>query len=106
MADAWQMVPRTRRVQDHALRAVRAALLIAGLCAGIALAELLLGLASPQIRRIPRLWQYDAELGWEHVPHARVRMVTPEFDVEVVINGAGLRGGDAARHGLCRGQRR
>lgn len=73
------------------------ALMLAGLCIGLLLGEAVLLFLAPQVRRIPRLWEYDRELGWKHIPHARGRMVTPEFDVEIAINADGLRDRDFAK---------
>jgi lysophospholipase L1-like esterase len=64
----------------------------AALGLGILLCEGVLALFYPQVyRRPPRIWQFDADLGWAHVPGGRGRLVTPEFDVEMRINQDGLR---------------
>ena len=62
-----------------------------GLAAGLALGETLLAWAQPQVHRRPDVWQFDAQLGWSHIPGATGRLVSPEFDVEVRINSDGLR---------------
>ncbi len=73
-------------------------LALASLFLGLLLCEGLLSLIDPQVyRRPPRVWQFDADLGWAHVPEGRGRLVTPEFDVEIRINKDGLRDGDYAR---------
>ncbi len=70
----------------------------AALALGILLCEGLLSLFYPQVyRRPPRIWQFDADLGWAHVPEGGGRLVTPEFDVEMRINKDGLRAGEYAR---------
>ncbi len=64
----------------------------------VALGEGLLSLIYPQVyRRPPKIWQFDAELGWAHVPGGRGRLVTPEFSVEIAINSAGLRDSEYAQ---------
>jgi hypothetical protein len=64
----------------------------------VALGEGLLSLIYPQVyRRPPKIWQFDAELGWAHVPGGRGRLVTPEFSVEIAINSAGLRDSEFAQ---------
>ncbi len=73
------------------MRISRAALVAVGLLVGLLLGEGLLAQFAPQVRRMPRIWQYDATLGWAHVPGAVGTMVTPEFRVEMAINTAGLR---------------
>ena len=67
------------------------ALALFGLICGLLLAEAILTLAVPQLHRRPRVWQFDSELGWRHVPGAHGRLVSPEFDVEYRINSRGLR---------------
>ncbi len=67
------------------------ALALFGLVCGMLLAEALLVLAVPQLHRRPRVWQFDSELGWGHVPGSHGRLVSPEFDVEYRINQRGLR---------------
>jgi hypothetical protein len=73
-------------------------LALAALGLGLLLCEGLLSLIYPQVyRRPPRVWQFDADLGWAHVPAGKGRLVTPEFNVEIRINADGLRDGDYAR---------
>ena len=62
------------------------------LASGLLLCEGALSIWHPQIhRRPPNIWQFDAELGWSHVPGGQGRLVTPEFDVGIEINRDGLR---------------
>lgn len=70
----------------------RVALLVAGILVGLALAESGLAIFAPQQARSPRVWHFDMQTGWANRPGARGRLVSPEFDVEFAINGAGLRG--------------
>ena len=79
------------------MRGGRILLGAASLVAGLLLCEALLSWLAPQVSRRPRLWQYDAQLGWRHIPGASGRMVGPEYDVEVRINADGLRARDYAR---------
>jgi lysophospholipase L1-like esterase len=73
-------------------------LTLAALALGILLCEGLLAVFYPQLyRRPPRIWQFDGDLGWAHVPEGKGRLVTPEFDVEMHINKEGLRGGNYER---------
>jgi len=73
-------------------------LAVVALVLGILLCEGILALFNPQVyRRPPRIWQFDAELGWQHVPEGNGRLITPEFDVEMRINKEGLRAGDFSR---------
>lgn len=69
-------------------------LLTVGLLAGLFLSEAALRLFAPQVRRLPRVWRYDSDLGWEHIPLARGRMIAPEYDVDIAINAAGQRDRD------------
>ena len=69
----------------------RVALAVAGLATAVLLGELVVSQASPQLSRRAKLWQFDPELGWDHIALASGRMITPEFDVEVSINSNGLR---------------
>jgi hypothetical protein len=62
-----------------------------GLVAGLLLGEVGTRVAAPQVFRRPPVWEFDARLGWRHRPGAAGRLVTPEFDVPVVINADGLR---------------
>ncbi len=62
-----------------------------GLVAGLLLGELATRLVAPQVYRRPPVWEFDARLGWRHRPGAAGRLVTPEFDVPMVINADGLR---------------
>ena len=64
------------------------------LIVGILLGEWLLAQLSPQLSQVPRVWQFDSALGWNHIPSASGRLVTPEFDVEVRINADALRDRD------------
>jgi hypothetical protein len=72
-------------------------LVVAGTLTALLLAEAFLAIARPQVIRLPRVWQYDSELGWSNQPNAVGRLVSPEFDVEFRINEAGLRGPEVAR---------
>lgn len=67
---------------------------MAGLLSGLLLGEVVLIVFVPQVKRLPRVWRYDRDLGWEHIPGARGRMVAPEFSAEMVINAAGQRDQD------------
>jgi len=62
-----------------------------GLLMGVILGEWILAEFSPQLTRVPHVWRFDPNLGWNHIPSASGRLVTPEFDVEVQINADGLR---------------
>lgn len=64
---------------------------LAGLAAGLLLCEAVLSWVKPQVYRRPRVWQFDPELGWSHIPSSSGWLVTPEFAVEFRINSAGLR---------------
>ncbi len=67
-------------------------LAVVALASGLLLCEGALSIWHPQIhRRPPNIWQFDAELGWSHVPGGQGRLVTPEFDVGIEINRDGLR---------------
>ena len=79
------------------LKIGKIALGTAGLLLGLLLGEGLLGFVDPQVHRRPRLWEFDAELGWRHIPGAAGEMVTPEFELDIAINGDGLRDRDYAR---------
>ncbi len=72
----------------------RFALLMAGLLSGLLLSEVVLIVFAPQVKRLPRVWRYDKDLGWEHIPGARGRMVAPEFSATMEINAAGQRDRD------------
>ena len=75
------------------------------LALGLILCEAILRLFSPQVSRLPLVWGYDARLGWNHIPGASGRLMSPEFDVEVRINAAGLRDREYARarpENVCR----
>ena len=67
------------------------ALGMASLVVGVLLCEAALHLFYPQVYRRPGVWQYDAELGWSHIPNSVGRLVTPEFDIEMRISSQGLR---------------
>lgn len=73
------------------LRIGKIALGMAGLLVGLLLGEGLLGLVAPQVHRRPRLWEFDPELGWRHIPGAAGEMVTPEFELDIAVNRDGLR---------------
>jgi lysophospholipase L1-like esterase len=73
------------------LRIGKIALGMAGLLVGLLLGEGLLGWVAPQVYRRPRLWEFDPDLGWRHIPGAAGEMVTPEFELGMAINGDGLR---------------
>ena len=73
------------------MRVAKIALSAAGLLLGLGLCELLLGWLYPQIYHRPKVWQYDRNLGWAHIPAAVDRLITPEFDVKISINADGLR---------------
>ena len=65
---------------------------LGALVASVLCIEGLLSLLHPQVYRRPaRIWQFDSELGWTHVPGGRGRLVTPEFSVDIKINSEGLR---------------
>ena len=72
-------------------RAGTIALALIGTLAGLLLAEAAVAILYPQLYRRPPVWEFDSGLGWRHTPNASGRLVSPEFDVEVSINGAGLR---------------
>ncbi|NKB67452.1 MAG: hypothetical protein GKR89_10355 [Candidatus Latescibacteria bacterium] len=67
------------------------ALGVGGLLIGLLLGEGLVWLVAPQVHRRPHVWQFDADLGWGHIPGASGRFVAPEFTVDLVINADGLR---------------
>ena len=69
----------------------RLALAAGSLAIAVLLAELVVSQLDPQLTRRPKAWQFDDHLGWDHIPGASGRMVTPEFDTEMAINGDGLR---------------
>jgi hypothetical protein len=62
-----------------------------GLLMGVILGEWILAEFAPQLTRVPHVWRFDPNLGWNHIPSAAGRLVTPEFDVEVRINTDALR---------------
>ena len=70
---------------------VKIILAVASLVAGVLLCELALHFLHPQVFRRPEVWRYDPDLGWSHIPGSSGRLVSPEFDVEMRINSAGLR---------------
>ena len=79
------------------LRVGKIGLGVAGLLVGLLLGEGLLGLVAPQVHRRPRVWEFDSELGWRHIPGAAGEMVTPEFELEIAVNIDGLRDREYAR---------
>ena len=86
------------------LRWVRVALMsLFALLFGLLFAEVILAIGLPQLHVRPKVWQFDRQLGWAHIPNAHGRLVTPEFDVEYRINNFGLRDPDSlsARSGKC-----
>ena len=81
------------------------ALGLGGLLIGLLLAEGLVWLVAPQVHRRPSLWQFDADLGWSHIPGASGRFVAPEFAVDLEINAEGLRDRDFPRQKPAEGWR-
>ncbi len=73
------------------MRSAKIALGLASLLVGLLLGEVLLSWIKPQLYRRPRVWQFDRELGWAHIPRASGWLVKPEFEVEYHINADGLR---------------
>jgi len=70
---------------------IKIALAMVSLVVGVLLCEFALRLLYPQVFRRPDVWHYDPDLGWSHIPGAVGRLISPEFDVEMKINGGGLR---------------
>ena len=65
---------------------------LASLVVGLLVCEALLSWVQPQVSRRPAgVWQFDAELGWQHAPSSSGRLVTAHYDVEYRINADGLR---------------
>ncbi|MEE3259893.1 MAG: SGNH/GDSL hydrolase family protein [Candidatus Latescibacterota bacterium] len=73
------------------MQKVKVILAVVSLVAGVLLCELALHFLHPQVFRRPEVWRYDPDLGWSHIPGSSGRLVSPEFDVEMRINTAGLR---------------
>ena len=75
----------------------KSVLLLGSLLLSLLVAEALVGVVTPQVSRRPQVWQFDAQLGWAHIPSSGGTFVAPEFEVEVRINAEGLRDRDYAR---------
>ena len=73
------------------LRGAKIALGLASVCLGVLLGEILLSWVDPQVSRRSRVWQFDPDLGWEHIASSTGWMVGPEYEVEIRINADGLR---------------
>lgn len=73
----------------------RALLVLGGLALGLAVAEALTRTFAPDLRPLTGeradFWHHDSTLGWFHRPGATGRFVGPSWDVEIRINGSGLR---------------
>lgn len=67
-------------------------LLAVSAAVSLAAAELVLARFAPQVQRVPRIWHFDAALGWAHRPGARGLLIDREIRVEMAINEQGLRG--------------
>lgn len=89
--------PRKHRPAERARPRQVAGLVVVGVLVGLSLGEALLGWLHPQLHRRPDVWQFDAHLGWSHVPAASGRLLSPEFDIEISINRDGLRDFDYPR---------
>lgn len=66
-------------------------LVLAGLAGTLVAFEGGIRVVCPQIFSRPKIWRYDAYLGWEHVPGARALWEGRDFKVPVEINSKGLR---------------
>ena len=97
--------PRKHRPAERACPRQVAGLVVVGVLVGLSLGEALLGWLHPQLHRRPDVWQFDAHLGWSHVPAASGRLLSPEFDVEISINRDGLRDFDYPRQKTVGAQR-
>jgi len=56
------------------------AILTSSLILSLLLAEALVSWLYPQLSRRPKVWQFDPELGWGHIPSAsgrQLRLVDP-----------------------------
>ncbi len=87
------------------MRSAKIALGIVSFCATLLAAEILLAWIHPQVNRRPKVWQFDARLGWKHVPASAGWMVGPEYQVEMRINKDGLRDRHYAREKPEKAQR-
>ena len=73
------------------------AMILGSLVLSLLAAEALVGFIDPQVSRRPRVWQFDEQLGWAHVPSSGGTFVAPEFEVDIRINAEGLRDRDYER---------
>jgi lysophospholipase L1-like esterase len=87
------------------LKGAKTILGLMSLLVGLLVCEALLSWLKPQLYRRPHVWQFDSELGWEHIPGASGWLVKPEFEVEFRINADGLRDRDYSRKRPPQGRR-
>ncbi len=66
-------------------------IMLVGILLGLGGLEIGTRIVAPQIFPNPKVWRYEANLGWEHIPGAEDRWLHRDFDVSIKINSKGLR---------------
>ncbi len=66
-------------------------IILIGILLSVGVLEIGTRIVAPQIFPTPKVWRYEANLGWEHIPGAEDRWLHRDFDVSIKINSKGLR---------------